>query len=340
MSLPFTGERFVPTQNGMIRAEHMHRYALARNLVKGLTVLDIACGEGFGSTMMAEEATRVYGVDIDPETIAYATKTYGREGRIEFQVGSCDAIPLPDGSVDVVVSFETIEHHDKHEEMMREIRRVLTPGGLLFISSPNKKIYSDATGYQNPYHVKELYREEFADLLKRHFFHMRLICQQATAGSFVYEMQTPYYRDDKYAGGQLMLEHEDGSVKSYADDDTSRYYLALCSDAPRRLEVSLSSAYMSPSDTWLTFLERSYEEAIADRDRQKEEAERQQAYATELKAHIDHQDSEFAKVQKELRDALEEQQKKNAELEEEIRSFLPMRALRGLRRMTRGSGGS
>jgi ubiquinone/menaquinone biosynthesis C-methylase UbiE len=340
MSLPFTGERYVPTETGIIRAEHMHRYALAKNVVQGAAVLDIACGEGFGCAMMAESATRVYGVDIDPESVAYASKTYGREGRTEFHVGSCDAIPLPDASVDIVTSFETLEHHDKHEEMMREVRRVLRPGGLLFISSPNKKVYSDEAGYQNPYHVKELYRNELEDLLSRHFLHTRIICQQPTAGSFVYETSTPLPWDEKHAGGQLILEHRDGSVHPYADDDSSRYYLGLCSDAPQRLEMSLSSAYMVPSDTWLTQLERSYAEAVADRDRQKEEAERQREYAGTLKAHIDHQDSEFAKVQKELRDALAEQQQKCAALEKEIQSFLPMRAFRGLRRLTRGSGDS
>ena len=74
-------------------------------------------------------------------------------------------IPLDDDSVDLVISFETIEHHDKHHEMMAEIRRVLAPEGILMLSSPDKKYYSDIPKFQNSYHIKELYFEEFKDLV-------------------------------------------------------------------------------------------------------------------------------------------------------------------------------
>jgi SAM-dependent methyltransferase len=86
----------------------------------------------------------------------------------------------------VVTSFETIEHHDRHEEMIGEIKRVLRPGGLLILSSPNRAVYSDEPGYANPFHVKELYFDELEELLSRHFRHVRIYGQRVHVGSFVF----------------------------------------------------------------------------------------------------------------------------------------------------------
>jgi len=183
-TLEWTGERYVPEIVGNIRLEHIHRYLLARELSKDRRVLDIACGEGYGSDLMAGVAAYVIGVDIDPKAIAHASRRYARTN-LEFLVGSCTSIPIAESSVDVVVSFETIEHHDKHDEMMSEIRRVLQPAGMLVISSPDRQEYSDAPGYKNPYHVRELYREEFEALLKAHFRNVNLAGQRIKAGSIV-----------------------------------------------------------------------------------------------------------------------------------------------------------
>src|SRR2546429_9906692 len=117
--MKFTGERFIPGLDGEIRYSHMHRYALAYPLVAGKDVLDIASGEGYGAALMAHAARSVTGVDIDPESIKHARETYESCGNLEFMVGACESIPLSNQSVDVVASFETIEHHDKHQEMMR-----------------------------------------------------------------------------------------------------------------------------------------------------------------------------------------------------------------------------
>ena len=152
--LPWTGERYLPEITGDIELEHLHRYAIARDLAYGKDVLDIACGEGYGSELLATVARKVTGVDISEETIAHAARKYVRPN-IAFAVGSCACIPLADASVDLVVSFETIEHHDRHLEMMQEIRRVLRPAGVLIISSPDKHEYSDVPDYKNEYHVKD-----------------------------------------------------------------------------------------------------------------------------------------------------------------------------------------
>src|SRR6185312_6777686 len=120
--MEFTGERYVPTEAGEIRHEHLHRYAWCARLVEGKDVLDIACGEGYGSAMLARVARTVVGVDIAEGAVEHARKVYRDLPGLSFGQGDAAQIPLADSSVDVVVSFETIEHHDRHAEMLREIR--------------------------------------------------------------------------------------------------------------------------------------------------------------------------------------------------------------------------
>lgn len=181
----FTGERFIPGQsNGEIELEHYHRYLVASDLVAGKNVLDIACGEGYGSSILAARASMVLGVDISPEAVSHANKRYKAEN-LKFILGTCSSIPLKNDTVDIVVSFETIEHHDEHDEMMSEIKRVLKPDGILLISCPDKLEYTDKPGYVNDYHVKELYRNEFVALLSKYFKRHEIYGQRVVYGSLI-----------------------------------------------------------------------------------------------------------------------------------------------------------
>ena len=165
-----TGERYIPGMLGDIEVEHLHRYALGRMVVKDLDVLDVASGEGYGTFLLAGAARSVIGIDNSEEAIEFARMRYnGRASNIRFRLGTCSSLPVETGSVDAVISFETIEHHGEHEQMMLEIGRVLRPGGFLLISTPDRRIYSEAAQYCNPYHVKELDLIEFSALLRRHF---------------------------------------------------------------------------------------------------------------------------------------------------------------------------
>ena len=184
-TLPWTGERYVPEVGGQVALEHLHRYAFARQCVSGMDVLDIACGEGYGSALLARTANSVVGVDISEEAITHANQRYAADD-LSFIQGSCTDIPLPDASVDVVVSFETIEHHQEHQAMMREILRVLRPKGVLVISCPEKHEYSDVTGLQNPFHVRELYRHEFEALISRSFKNSSIFGQRIAYGSAIF----------------------------------------------------------------------------------------------------------------------------------------------------------
>jgi O-antigen biosynthesis protein len=178
LEFPWTGERLVPSHKGDTALEHLHRYAFAREYVRGKQILDIACGEGYGSKMLADAASRVVGVDICQEVIAHASRKYGDGDRLEFKVGSCTSIPLPDHSVDGVVSFETLEHLAEHEEMLGEVKRVLRPGGFIILSTPDTLHCTIIPKNHNPFHVRELTREEFSELLRKTFSHVYLFEQR------------------------------------------------------------------------------------------------------------------------------------------------------------------
>ena len=190
MALPpeFTGERFVPGVAGEIVYEHVHRYAFARAFARGRRVLDAACGEGYGTALLATVAQSAVGVDIDAAAVQRARDACRDRGNARFVEGSVAALPLPDASVDLVVSFETIEHLAAADQprMIAEFARVLAPGGTLLLSSPNRPEYSDVRSYRNPFHLHELDRDELARLLEPSFPSRRWYRQRMWMGSTIW----------------------------------------------------------------------------------------------------------------------------------------------------------
>jgi 2-polyprenyl-3-methyl-5-hydroxy-6-metoxy-1,4-benzoquinol methylase len=171
MGLAATGERFIPGQFGPRSAsEHLQRYTSILELVKDKVVLDAACGEGYGSNLLAEKAMKVTGIDISEESIYYAKRKYHRNNLMYIEA-SITQLPIENSSVDVVVSFETIEHvpEDMQRAFLREIKRVLKPDGILIISTPDKLYYSDIPNVKGDFHIKEFYEEEFNRFLKEYF---------------------------------------------------------------------------------------------------------------------------------------------------------------------------
>lgn len=189
-ALPWTGERLTTETGGQVEIEHLHRYFFARSLCRGLDVLDVASGEGYGAALLAQVAKSVVGVEIAEETVGHATAAYGAPG-LTFLHGDARRIPCADGSFDAVVSFETLEHFYEHDEFMAEVRRVLRPGGLLIISSPERDVYSPAGGKPNPYHVHELTHAEFGALLGKTFGHVAMYAQRPLLGSALMAEELP-----------------------------------------------------------------------------------------------------------------------------------------------------
>lgn len=216
----WTGERletFVFTENTI---EHLHRYALAKKLCENKIVLDIASGEGYGSNILSDFAEQVIGVDIDKDVVDLANQKYGKNNLI-FKTGKADQIPIITNSIDVVVSFETLEHHDRHYEMMVEIKRVLKKDGVLIISTPEKRYYSDEPNYKNPYHVKELYYDQFRSLIDSHFKNTNYFFQKMIRGSLILPEQ-------EFEGFSLI----EGDYQHFFESSTIKpmYLIAVASD--------------------------------------------------------------------------------------------------------------
>ncbi|HSX58675.1 MAG TPA: class I SAM-dependent methyltransferase [Tahibacter sp.] len=226
-ALEFTGERFTPECVREIWYEHWHRYALVRAWAGGKRVLDAACGEGYGSALLAQVAGSVLGLDVDPAAVAHARARYADTANLHFDEADATRLSLPAGGFDLVVSFETLEHVEAQDALLDGLCHALADDGLLVISSPDKATYSDAAGFRNEYHVRELYRDEFEALLRRRFGHVRLYAQRLLFQSAIWTIDPPSLD----APGQYATAGDDGSVESglgYAP----MYYIAVCSRNP------------------------------------------------------------------------------------------------------------
>jgi len=145
---------------------HKDRYQFACSYVHGEKVLDIACGTGYGSHLLKNEgsATIIYGMDIEYGAIDYANRTYSSP-HLNFLEGSITDIPFRDNLFDVVVSFETIEHVENETAQLTEISRVLKPGGLYILSTPNDWGADD----KSPHHVRSYTLESLRDSVEKYF---------------------------------------------------------------------------------------------------------------------------------------------------------------------------
>ena len=281
----FTGERFVPgIQDRKLEIEHYQRYLSVRKLVEGKCVLDAACGEGYGSNILAETAKEVIAVDIDEEVIRRARKLYEKKENLNFIQGNIEKLDLPEHSIDVVVSFETIEHvpEETQKKFLAEIDRVLKKEGILVMSTPNKAIYSDLHHYKNEFHIKEFYHDEFVSFLRKKFQYVQLYNQAFRVFSVIDSCDRSDEKVDYYS-----------CEKNY--NDTGKYYIAIASHFELR-ELSLASLYVDDLN--------EYEENV---NRiltlQKEEEARN--------THIKKLDSELEKNGNTIRDLQEENNDRN-----------------------------
>lgn len=160
-----TGERLIPGGSDLPTFyEHAYRYAFACRLLKGMTILDVASGEGFGTYALSRVAKSITGIDLDQASVRHAIEKYA----LDFRVGSAEHIPIESATLDAVVSFETIEHLPNPKIFLQEISRVLKSGGYLLLSTPNKEVYH-YDQEPNPFHLSELTLAEFTTILKSHF---------------------------------------------------------------------------------------------------------------------------------------------------------------------------
>ncbi len=300
--MEFSGERYVPSVGGQIRSEHLHRYALSLPFVQQRVVLDLASGEGYGASLLASKAGFVIGVDADVETVRAAEDRYG-DARLRFVAGDCGAVPIANATFDVVTSFETIEHHDRHAPMMAEIKRVLKPGGVLVLSSPNRPVYAQQSPEPNPFHVKELDYDELAALLGEHFAHCRVYGQRIAAGSVVAPLAGDGgLRLDAWTGDEGRVRRR---IRALPDPV---YFVAVCSDDARRIESEISSVYFDRASDLLRVLEDEKREQIDGMGEQVARTEAELAKQRHgFEAEIERQTQELERVHAGYKSAIESQ---------------------------------
>jgi GT2 family glycosyltransferase/SAM-dependent methyltransferase len=200
----------------------------AARLVAGRRVLDLASGEGFGAAILAESAASVIGVDTDQRTVDHSQLNYGGD-KIVFRVGDAQYLNIfePD-SFDAVVAFEMIEHVDDQRRVLSEIDRVLAPGGLLIASTPDRRPYTLATGVHNPFHVHELDREQFRELLSQKFSNVATWGQRTITGSSLSALD-PRSGEDPPA--QTFFIEREGDTWGVAEGVSALYLVAVASNA-------------------------------------------------------------------------------------------------------------
>lgn len=188
----FTGERVIPGQvNDDLWAEHVARYAFAARFASGRRALDAGCGTGYGVDELAGSAAWVVGADIAREAIDYA-RMHAALANSSYLQASATALPFSPGAFDLITAFEVIEHLGSWRDLLSEARRVLAPGGLFLVSTPNRLYYADSRRLDgpNPYHVHEFEFEEFEAALREFFPHVAILFQNRVE-AFAFHGHTP-----------------------------------------------------------------------------------------------------------------------------------------------------
>jgi ubiquinone/menaquinone biosynthesis C-methylase UbiE len=285
LDLDNDGERMIPEhhQGTFIYGEHIVRYEAAKSLVKGKVVLDIACGSGYGSHLLSNDAKKVYGVDVSSDAVEYAKKKFSNSN-IEFMVGDAEKIPLPDNSVDIVITFETIEHIKDYRKFMSEIKRVLKEDGLAVISTPNDTEFSEG----NHFHLHEFEHSELTTLISKYFKYQKEYFQ----GTWIYNaLLTETSFKDTWEDSMETIQSAPKST------DKALYFYVLCSN--RKITESIAPIG-AISHHW-----SAREQQIA--------GDEANAYVKSMKDHIKHLENQVAKIT-DLRNA-------NIKLTEQLSSY-------------------
>ena len=329
--LEWTGERYIPTAKpeevgAEIHYEHLHRYYFAAQFVKGKVVLNLGCGEGYGSYILSKYAKKVVGVDIDDKSIKHASSTYIRSN-LEYRVGSVTSIPVDGEEIfDAVICFEVLEHIAEHEEMLQEVKRVLKKDGIFVVSTPNKKVYSDEPNYQNPFHVKELYFDEFKALLGRYFKHIYFFGQRVYPSSQIWCLT-----EDNDRSSEFVIERGERSfVRVEAERKEPMYFIAIASDSPlkeidyRSYLTDVSSVLINNFRKYIRHLEKRLRELEVEVGRLNSIVEQKERQIGDLSASLDKLNTEVAEKSGrvyELENALKIKDGELSRLQQEIESL-------------------
>jgi SAM-dependent methyltransferase len=318
--LEFTGERVIPGEVDIdLLNEHMARYAFAARLARGKRALDAGCGAGYGSAELARAAQSVVGIDNAADAIEFASANY-RAPNLTFEQASCDALPYADGSFDLIVAFEVIEHLPDWRRFLQEARRTLAPNGQFIVSTPNKLYYGESRGAEgeNPFHVHEFEFAEFHDELRNVFPHVSLFLENHVEGVTFRPHEPSNTAEVRVDPGDAVPEE-------------SHFFVAVCAHRPqlgnptfvyipragnvlreRERHIALLERELEQKNTWL----ETAKTALADLQRELDESNR---WAEGLNAEIADRRARVVALQEELRIVAEGYAAKVAALEADIR---------------------
>lgn len=260
--------------------EHWHRYHWIAPWLKNKCVADMACGEGYGSALLAQQAQSVVGVDLDRNTIRKAQKKYQKTDNLSYQNHDILDSKLASDSMDVVVSFETLEHLYDQQKLLSEFKRVLKDDGLVVISTPDKAVYSGSE-HHNEYHVKELYQQEFKSLVEGNFQHVLYFGQQLQAASFL----SPLNNLSEHGNEAVSLFLEQGNeLNSTNKKSKPTYIIALASDSVDTINAleKLGSSHMNDVENSLFNHYEAQVKRLLEADQRLEEFEKQTALQSQL----------------------------------------------------------
>ncbi|MBD3313418.1 methyltransferase domain-containing protein [Candidatus Woesearchaeota archaeon] len=263
-----------------LQNEHMARYIFACQFVNKKDVLDLGCGYGYGADMMASTARRVLGVDRSRKVIEYSGKKY-KKNNLAFRKDDCRKLGI-DGKYDIITSFEVIEHIDRPEDFLREIRRLLKKDGLLIISTPNVQRPLADYEEKNPYHIKEYTQKDFKKLLDDHFRRVSVFSQTNHLASVI---------ADKKAGSKLISDFHQKSNMSNMSNIVPEYLVAVCSSKPIKAE---SLMFIDNNDYITNLAKNWWEKDVL--------VNEQAARIREHEQHIRYKNSHINKIEKQNQD--------------------------------------
>ena len=305
----FTGERVIPELvDADLLNEHLARYRFAERFAAKLgewaRILDAGCGTGYGTAELAGAAS-VTGTDIAAEAVEYARSRYGGE-RVRFVRSACETLPFGDAAFDLVVAFEVIEHLDRWEDLLSEAKRVLKPGGVLLVSTPNRDYYAESRGDAgpNPFHRHEFDFAEFRNALDARFANVR-IWTQNHAEAIVFAPEGPASSTTEISGAN--------------DPASANFYLAACSQSAididdafvwvptsanvlreRELHIAKLKGELEKKDAWLRQTVDSLGSLQTRHEELMTEMERQNIWADELDREVALRNKRIAELQREV----------------------------------------